>query len=96
MSFGKDLSNEFYKLTRNVKFDEVDLFTKLQDAFINLKSMNSYQYAIDIIHGAKSYVDFNFNSHWVSNIPFGASKTRELADMLFVVYSTYRNMIRIT
>lgn len=96
MSFGKDLSNEFYKLTRNVKFDEVDLFTKLQDAFINLKSMNSYQYAIDIIHGAKSYVDFNFNSHWVSNIPFGASKTRELADMLFVIYSPCRDIIRIT
>lgn len=96
MSFGKDLSNEFYKLTRNVKFDEVDLFTKLQDAFINLKSMNSYQYAIDIIHGAKSYVDFNFNSHWVSNILFGASKTRELADVLFVIYSPCRDIIRIT
>ena len=71
MSFGTDLAYEFHKLTQNVKFDEVCLFTKLQDAFINLKSSNpTYQYAIDIIHGHKSYVDFQFNSTITSYINF--------------------------
>ena len=97
MSFGSDLSQEFRKLTQNVKFDEVCLFTKLQDAFINLKSSNpTYQYAIDIIHGNKSHVDFHFNSTWVSTTPYGTSVTRELADMMFVIYSHQQHQIRIT
>ena len=96
MSFGTDLSKEFYKLTNNVMLDEVCLFTKLQDAFINLKSSSTYQYAIDIIHGNKSFVDFNFNSTWVSTMSYGQSVTRELADMMFVIYSHKRNQIRIT
>ena len=97
MSFGSDLSQEFRKLTQNVKFDEVCLFTKLQDAFINLKSSNpTYQYAIDIIHGHKSHVDFHFNSTWVSTTPYGTSVTRELADMMFVIYSHQQHQIRIT
>ena len=96
MSFGTDLSKEFYKLTNNVMLDEVCLFTKLQDAFINLKSSCTYQYAIDIIHGNKSFVDFNFNSTWVSTISCGQSVTRELADMMFVIYSHKQNQIRIT
>ena len=97
MSFGTDLSKEFNKLTNNVMLDEVCLFTKLQDAFINLRSINpTYQYAIDIIHGHKSYVDFQFNSTWVSTIPFGQSVKCELADMMFVIYSKRLNQIRIT
>ena len=97
MSFGTDLSQEFHKLTKNVKFDEVCLFTKLQDAFINLKSSNStYQYAIDIIHGHKSHVDFHFNNTWVSTTPSGKTVTRELADMMFVIYSHQKHQIRIT
>ena len=97
MSFGTDLSKEFHKLTQNVKFNEVCLFTKLQDAFINLRSINpTYQYAIDIIHGHKSYVDFHFNSTWVSTTPYGKSVTRELADVMFVIYSHQKNQIRIT
>ena len=97
MSFGTDLSQEFHKLTQNVKFDEVCLFTKLQDAFINLKSSNStYQYAIDIIHGHKSLVDFHFNSTWVSTVPYGNPVARELADMMFVIYSYQQKQIRIT
>ena len=97
MSFGADLSQEFHKLTHNVKFDEVCLFTKLQDAFINLKSSNStYQYAIDIIHGHKSHVDFKFNNTWVSTTTYGKPVTRELADMMFVIYSHQKNQIRIT
>ena len=97
MSFGTDLSQEFRKLTQNVKFDEVCLFTKLQDAFINLKSSNpTYQYAIDIIHGHKSHVDFHFNSTWVSTTPYGTSVTRELADMMFVIYSHQQHQIRVT
>ena len=96
MSFGTDLSKEFQKLTNNVMLDEVCLFTKLQDSFINLKSSSTYQYAINIIHGNKSLVDFNFNSSWVSTISYGQSVTRELADMMFVIYSQQLNQIRIT
>lgn len=97
MSFGTDLSQEFRKLTQNAKFDEVCLFTKLQDAFINLKSSNpTYQYAIDIIHGHKSHVEFHFNSTWVSTTPYGTPVTRELADMMFVIYSHQKRQIRIT
>ncbi len=97
MSLGTDLSKEFHKLTKNVKFDEVCLFTKLQDAFINLKSNNpTYQYAIDIIHGKKSHVDFDFNCNWVSQFSYGQGVTRELADMMFVIYSHRQNQIRIT
>lgn len=96
MSFGTDLSKEFSKLTNNVMLDEVCLFTKLQDAFINLKSSGTCQYNIDIIHGNTSFVDFNFNSTWVSTIPLGQSVTRELADMMFVIYSKRKNQIRIT
>lgn len=51
MSFGKDLTKEFRKLTRNGEFQEVELITKLQEAFINLAN-GKYHYAIDIIHGS--------------------------------------------
>lgn len=96
MSFGTDLSKEFHKLTNNIQLDEVCLFTKFQDAFINLKSSSTYQYAIDIIHGNKSFVDFNFNSTWVSTFSFGKNVKRELSDMMFVIYSYSKNQIRIT
>lgn len=96
MSFGKDLSTEFLTLTHNVMLDEVSLFTKLQDAFINLKTRSAYEYAIDIIHGSKSYVDFDFNSTWASNIIKGKNVRRELADMMFVIYSLKQDQIRIT
>lgn len=51
MSFGKDLTKKFRKLTRNGEFQEVELITKLQEAFINLAN-GKYHYAIDIIHGS--------------------------------------------
>ena len=84
MSFGTDLS------------DEVCLFTKLQDAFINLKANSKYHSAIDIIHGNKSLVEFKFNSSWASKITPGKSVIRELADMLFVIYSPQKSSLRIT
>ena len=96
MSFGTDLAKEFYTLTNNVMMDEVCLFTKLQDAFINLKSMEAYQYAINIIHGNKSFVDFKFNSPWTSKISYGEDITRELSDMMFIIYSPKQNQMRIT
>lgn len=96
MSFGKDLSEEFQKLTFGAVFDEVSLFTKLQDAFINLKSVAKYKYAVEVIHGHTSLVDFQFNSSWASKIPYGNTVRRELSDMLFVLYSLKNNTIRIS
>ena len=96
MSFGTDLSKEFHNLTNNVMLDEVCLFTKLQDAFINLKANSKYHSAIDIIHGNKSLVEFKFNSSWASKITPGKSVIRELADMLFVIYSPQKSSLRIT
>lgn len=96
MSFGKDLSEEFQKLTCGAIFDEVALFTKLQDAFINLKSVSKYEYAVEVIHGRTSLVDFQFNSSWTSKIPYGNTVRRELSDMLFVLYSLKNNTIRIS
>lgn len=96
MSFGTDLSKEFHKLTNGVMLDEVCLFTKLQDTFINLKANSKYHSAIDIIHGNKSLVEFKFNSSWASKITPRQSVIRELADMLFVIYSPRKRIIRIT
>ena len=87
MSFGTDLSKEFHNLTDGVMLDEVCLFTKLQDAFINLKANSKYYSAIEIIHGNKSLVKFKFNSSWASTITTGQSVIRELAGILFVIYS---------
>ena len=60
------------------------------------KFNKAYQYAIDIIHGKKSFVDFNFNSTWVSTFSFGKNVKRELSDMMFVIYSHQQHQIRIT
>ena len=96
MSFGDDLSNEFLNLTKNIFSNEVSLFTKLQDAFINLSNYYSNKYEINIIHGNKSFVEFKFNSSWVFSIAFGSKMTKELADMMFIVFSEKKNEIRIT
>lgn len=84
MSFGSELSCEFQRLTGNVFYKEVDLFTKLQDALINL---NNNKLVVDIIHGHKSFVDFQYNSSSVTTIAAGSTVRRELSDMLFIVFS---------
>lgn len=94
MSFGDDLKKEFDKLTKGGSFDEIRLFTKLEDAFINLQSQ--YKGAIEIIHGRKSHVKFRFECDWVSPPPQEEEITCELADMLFVVCSPTSNLVRIT
>ena len=86
MSFGKDLSYEFQKLTQNGEFQELELITKLQDAFINLAN-GKYHYAIDIIHGSRSFVDFQYNAPWLQNVSSGETFARELSDMMFLVFS---------
>lgn len=94
MSFGKDLTKEFQKLTRNGEFQELELITKLQDAFINLANVK-YHYAIDIIHGSRSIVDFKYNASWIRNISAGDTITRELSDMMFLVFSKRCKCIRL-
>ena len=94
MSFGKDLSHEFQKLTQNGEFQEVELITKLQDAFINL-AKGKYHYAIDIIHGSRSFVDFEYNASWLQNVSSGETFTRELSDMMFLVFSKKHKHIRL-
>lgn len=94
MSFGSDLSNQFHMLAGQHFADEVVLFTKLQDAFINL-SCGKYHYAIDIIHGSKSMVDFQYSTSWISSLMRGSIVTRELSDMMFIVFSSRKNQIRL-
>lgn len=94
MSFGSDLSNQFHMLVGQHFADEVVLFTKLQDAFINLSS-GKYHYAIDIIHGATSMVGFQYNTSWISSLTRGSTVTRELSDMMFIVFSNRKNQIRL-
>lgn len=97
MGFGTDLSTEFHRLTKGVFLPEEDLFCKLQDAFLVLKHhYPKYRYAIDIIHGKKSLVDFSYTGSTVSSIPRGATKTKEMADMMFVVLGKNSREIRLT
>lgn len=84
--FGDDLSFQFNLLTEGVFLDEVCLFTKIQDAFINLKN-GKYNYAIDIIHGSKSFVNFENHSSLVSSLKTGSKIKRKLSDMMFIVFS---------
>lgn len=94
MYFGKDLSDEFHKLTKSGEYQEVELITKLQDAFINLANSN-YHYALDIIHGNRSMVDFQYNANWATDIHMGVVCRCELSDMLFIVFSEADDQIRL-
>lgn len=87
MCFGDLLSAEFQKLTRNCFFKETDLFTKLQDSFINLADTTTCKYKTEIIHGHKSLVDFVNISSFTTSVGKGTAVRRELADMLFIVFS---------
>ena len=97
MSFGKDLSIEFEKLTAGVFYPEEDLFCKFQDALLALKNhYPKYRYAVDIIHGRKSHVDFAYKGSAISSISYGTTKTKEMADMMFVVLGNRFSEIRLT
>lgn len=87
MGLGCDLKNEFYRLTRNGNFDEVELFTKLQDSFIEL-SCKTVGYNISLVHGNRSLVSFEISESWMNQIVAGTTKICELSDMLFVIYDT--------
>lgn len=91
MAFGNDLSKEFNRLTSKHFYSEEVLFAKLQDSFINLGS----KYVIDIIHGRKSFVTFDYNSGYLSSIRPPQEKTCELSDLLFIVWSNKKEEIRL-
>lgn len=94
MCFGNDLACEFQKLIRNGKYQEVELITKLQDALINLAN-EKYHYAIDIIHGERSMVEFQYNENWVAGLPMGTMCKCEMSDMMFIVFSEKHDDIRL-
>lgn len=97
MSFGKDLSTDFQRFTSGVFYPEEELFCKLQDAFLVLKHYYlQYRYAIDIIHGRRSHVGFTYTGSTISSIRPGTTKTKEMADMMFVVLSKKSSEIRLT
>jgi len=91
MAFGNDLSKEFNRLTSKHFYTEEVLFAKLQDSFINLGS----KYVIDIIHGRKSFVTFDYNSGYLSSIRPPQEKICELSDLLFIVWSNKKEEIRL-
>ncbi len=93
MTFGELLSKEFNKLTKDGKFCEVELFTKLQDAFINLSI--EYPGTIEIIHGDRSFVNFECTAAYVPKTFIGTTVTRELSDMMFIVFSKFKKDIRL-
>jgi len=93
MTFGELLSKEFNKLTKDGTFCEVELFTKLQDAFINLSI--EYPGTIELIHGDRSLVDFECTATYVPKEFIGTTVTRELSDMMFIVFSKEKNAIRL-
>lgn len=86
MGLGTDLKDEFKKLTKNAKYNEAELFTKLQDSFIELSCKTTTGYNISLIHGDRSKVEFAISNSWISTISCGTRKQCELADMLFLIY----------
>ena len=99
MSFGEILAQEFNNLTGGCFSEEKILFAKLEDAFFNLRStckMHKIDYAIDIIHGSKSFIDFEYNGVNISSITPPQSTTKELADMMFIVFSARKRELRIS
>lgn len=93
VSFGKELSKEFEKLVNGKSFSEIKLCTKLEDAFINLSS--SHSMLVEVIHGSKSMVEFEYNASYISTIPYPINKRCELGDMLFIVFSKKNDTIRL-
>lgn len=96
MSFGFDLYSAFQNLTNGIFDHEVVLIYKLQDSFLNIKNYYpNYSAAIDIIHGSKGQVKFTYNGSAISSISTGTVMQRELADMLFIVFSSKKSEIRL-
>lgn len=100
MGFGSLLSQEFKNLTNGHFSSEKTLFTKLEDAFIHLSSICSIKYhvdyAVDIIHGTKSHVDFKYNGTYIGSITPPQIRRKELADLMFIVFSPRKREIRLT
>lgn len=101
MSLGSDLEKVFIELTSEGEFQEVELFTKLQDSFILLIGKSSVKYKVSIIHGSRSMVEFMPKESWIdttsttiSTIPPKNEKC-ELSDLFFVVYDENKNKCRI-
>lgn len=94
MSFGKNLSKEFKRLTNGEDCGEIQLCTKLEDAFINLRT--KYPMLVEIIHGNKSIVEFMYEADYISEILKPVEKKCELGDMLFIVFSKNEGVFRLT
>lgn len=94
MSFGDELSREFYRLSGRIFNTEEVLFTKLEDAFINL-SVKYSGYKTEIIHGARSMVKFEYTGSCVSSVAWGSTVERELSDLMFIVFSKKKCQIRL-
>lgn len=84
MCFGKDLSNEFHKLTKNGEYQEVELISKLQVAFINLTNEQNH-YAKDIIRGGRGLVKDRYNEIWASDVATRAKRRCALSDLMLVI-----------
>lgn len=93
MGLGKDLQEEFEKLTRGREYGEVELFTKLQDSFIEL-SCKAVGYNISLIHGNRSMVKFPISNLWMNGVKVGEIRQCELSDMLFIIYDAMKTECR--
>lgn len=67
--------------------------TKLQDSLLELAKIYPTLCHCELIHGGRSDVVFDERSHWVTGV--GPTCQKELADILFVVYSKKKRMIRL-
>lgn len=93
MNFGKELAKEFKILTKGNKCGEVELFTKLEDSIINLST--KYPMLVEIIHGSKSIVKFNYEANYINKIQTPIVKECELGDMLFITFSKNKKIFRL-
>lgn len=96
MGFAADLKDKFQYLARcgeDKGFYEIELVTKLQDSLLEMSELYPMYCHSEIIHGTRSGVEFAEKSHWVTGS--GPICKKELADILFVIYSRSRRMFRI-
>ena len=91
--FSEKLEKQFQYLTSHANdYQEVELFTKLEDSFLCLSKDFCGHIETKIIHGTRSHVKFDMASNWVGNK--GSKETVELGDMFFVTYSSMNGLIR--
>lgn len=93
MKFGELLEKEFNLLTKGGKYSEVQLITKLEDS-IKIMSEKAPM-LVEIIHGNKSLVEFEYEYHYISKISPPVNKKCELGDMLYIVFSKKKRLFRI-